>query len=254
MSYADSLLASGERVVRRGTSTGSCSSGARSWAIARAAHRRRRCCSSAPDRHRQARSANAPGRARLDHARSCVVGGTRSFAWVAAPLRNEEYVITNRRVIHAEGVINKRATDSRSRRSTTPCYAVALRADVRVRRPRGPDRVRGAASSGSGCSRDANEFKKAMLEAKHDLELELARPDDAATPVDESQRGIGRCADRRRSRPHRPHRAAPLEPQPAAMTADDVTRPVAGSPTCATGARSRPRSTRRRRRELLARL
>ena len=42
----------------------------------------------------------------------CVVAGLVQFAWVALRYRNEEFVITNRRIIHTEGVLNKKSTDS----------------------------------------------------------------------------------------------------------------------------------------------
>ena len=40
------------------------------------------------------------------------VYGIAAFLWGILRYRNEEYLITNRRLIHAEGVVNKKTTDS----------------------------------------------------------------------------------------------------------------------------------------------
>src|SRR3954451_19938933 len=40
------------------------------------------------------------------------VYGVLSALWGILRYRNEEYLITNRRLIHAEGVVNKKTTDS----------------------------------------------------------------------------------------------------------------------------------------------
>ncbi len=55
--------------------------------------------------------------------------------------------------------------------------------------------------------RDAKEFKKAMLEAKHELELELSPPDDAA----DADHGDGHADVRARPAPPRlpPHARDP---------------------------------------------
>ena len=89
--------------------------------------------------------------------------------------------------------------------------------------------------------RDAGDFKRAMLEAKHELELELsgARPMPAPPLRDRAAgsavraRGPVAPAGRRRAGP--PRRPPPPAPAPAAaassapsqMSADDVTRTLA---------------------------
>ena len=40
------------------------------------------------------------------------IGGIAVFAWTALRFINQEYVLTNRRVIQVEGVLNRSATDS----------------------------------------------------------------------------------------------------------------------------------------------
>ena len=49
-------------------------------------------------------------------------GGLAVLGWTTLRYLNQEYVLTNRRVIQLQGVLNKTTLDSGSRRSTTrPC-------------------------------------------------------------------------------------------------------------------------------------
>jgi uncharacterized membrane protein YdbT with pleckstrin-like domain len=105
-----------------------------------------------------------------------VIYGIVAMAWGVLQYRNEEYVITNRRIIHAEGVINKRATDSSLEKIND-----AVLVETFLGRIFGFGDLDVLTASESGIEklrmlRDAKSFKKAMLEAKHELELELARP------------------------------------------------------------------------------
>jgi hypothetical protein len=102
--------------------------------------------------------------------------GVLSVIWGALTFRAEEYVITTRRIIHAEGVINKRATDSSLEKINDAVLVESLFGrifgfgdlDVLTASESGIEKLR--------MLRDAKDFKKAMLEAKHELELELSRP------------------------------------------------------------------------------
>jgi hypothetical protein len=103
-------------------------------------------------------------------------GGLAVLFWNVLRYRNEEYVITSRRIIHAEGVVNKRATDSSLEKINDAILSESLFGrllgfgdlDVLTASESGIERLR--------MLRNAKAFKKAMLEAKHDLELELSRP------------------------------------------------------------------------------
>lgn len=107
------------------------------------------------------------------------------IAWVWLRYRNEEYTITSRRIIHSEGVINKRATDSSLEKINDAILAESLFGrmfgfgdlDVLTASESGIERLR--------MLRDAKTFKKAMLEAKHELEIELSRPTMPAMRVQE---------------------------------------------------------------------
>ena len=72
-----------------------------------------------------------------------VVGGLGYLAWESLRWTNREFVVTTRRVLQMEGVINKRVMRQLAREDQRrDPDAVAVRPDVRLRRPRDPDRVR----------------------------------------------------------------------------------------------------------------
>jgi len=105
-----------------------------------------------------------------------LVLGLLSGLWGLLRFRSEEYVITSRRIIHSEGVINKKATDSSLEKINDAVLVESFFGrifgfgdlDVLTAAETGIEKLR--------MLRDAKEFKKAMLEAKHELELELTRP------------------------------------------------------------------------------
>ncbi len=99
-----------------------------------------------------------------------------SFAWSYLRFRNQEYVITSRRIIHTEGVINKRATDSSLEKINDAILAESIFGrifgfgdlDVLTASEMGIERLR--------MLRNAKQFKIVMIEAKHELEIEYQRP------------------------------------------------------------------------------
>src|SRR5690349_1415946 len=134
-----------------------------------------------------------------------VVIGLLSGLWGLLRFRAEEYVITTRRIIHSEGVINKKATDSSLEKINDAVLVESFFGrifgfgdlDVLTASESGIEKLR--------MLRDAKEFKKAMLEAKHELEIEITRPTMA--PI--------------RSEPAPAAPAAPVE-TPEIDTADEV--------------------------------
>jgi hypothetical protein len=104
------------------------------------------------------------------------VVGILFIGWSWLRYQNEEYVVTSRRIIHAEGVINKKATDSSLEKINDAILLESLAGrvfgfgdlDVLTASEIGIEKLR--------MLRDAKGYKKAMLEAKHDLELEYTRP------------------------------------------------------------------------------
>ncbi len=137
-----------------------------------------------------------------------VVIGVVSFVWGALTYRAEEYVVTSRRLVHAQGVINKRASDSSLEKINDAILVESI-----FGRVFGFGNLEVLTASESGIEklqmlRDAKEFKKAMLEAKHELELEYTRP--TMPPVQAP------------TAPTAPAAAAAPAATAAAMSADDV--------------------------------
>ena len=169
-----------------------------------------------------------------------VVIGVASFAWGALSFRSQEYVITSRRLIHAEGVINKKASDSSLEKIND-----AILVESVFGRMFGFGNLEVLTASESGIEqlrmlRDAKDFKKAMLEAKHELELELTRP--TMPPV--------RAAEPAPAPAPVPAPAAPAAPHPRPRWTPRTRSPTRSRAwgTCGTRASSAPRSSTRRRR------
>ena len=174
-----------------------------------------------------------------------VIGGLLYLGWQILRWQNEEFVVTSRRVLQTEGVVNKRVDRQLAREDQRrDPDRVDLRPDVRLRRPRDPDGVRESGSRASGCSAEADDFKRTMLDAKHELELELSGARPMPGPAIRTGAPLAAAAGRPRRR--RARRTG------GPGGGRDVRRrrrrgPSPASPTCATAARSAPRSTRRRR-------
>jgi hypothetical protein len=149
-----------------------------------------------------------------------VVGGLLYAAWQLLRWQNEEFAVTSRRVLKTEGVLNKSIVDSSLEKIND-----AILTESVFGRIFGFGNLEILTASESGISnlrmlREADDFKRAMLDAKHDLELELsgARPmpgpalrAGAPSPAPGGVGGSG----------------AGAAPGPASMTADDVTRTLA---------------------------
>jgi hypothetical protein len=107
-----------------------------------------------------------------------VVGGLLYLLWQILRWQNEEFVVTSRRVLQTEGVVNKRVVDSSLEKINDAVLTQSLFGrmfgfgdlDILTASEAGISRLR--------MLRQADDFKRAMLDAKHDLELELsgARP------------------------------------------------------------------------------
>jgi hypothetical protein len=151
-----------------------------------------------------------------------VVGGLLYTAWQILRWQNEEFVVTTRRVLQTEGVVNKRVVDSSLEKINDAVLTQSMFGrifgfgdlDILTASEAGISRLR--------MLREADDFKRAMLDAKHELELELsgARPMPgpalrAATPSVPIP-------------PPGPSAAPPpAAAAPTTMSADDVTRTLA---------------------------
>ena len=154
-----------------------------------------------------------------------VVGGLLSLGWQVLRWQNEEFVVTSRRVLETQGVVNKRVVDSSLEKINDAILTESL-----FGRIFGFGDLEILTASESGISRlrmlrQADDFKRTMLDAKHELELELsgakpmpspalraAMPSAPAARVDAASGDLA---------------AAAASGPPSAMSADDVTRTLA---------------------------
>lgn len=103
------------------------------------------------------------------------VGGVAFLAWATLRYLNQEYVITNRRVMQVEGVVNKRATDSSLEKINDAALTQSIFGrmfgfgdlDILTAAEQGIERFRMIV--------DPIGFKRAMLDAKHEYEVGMER-------------------------------------------------------------------------------
>ena len=109
-------------------------------------------------------------------------GGIAVFAWTILRFRNQEYVLTDRRVIGVEGVLNRRATDS----SLEKINDAVLSQSVFGRMLDFGDLTVQTASEGGiepmTMIRGPIAFKRAMFDAKHAYDVETERSGRAPGP------------------------------------------------------------------------
>jgi uncharacterized membrane protein YdbT with pleckstrin-like domain len=109
-------------------------------------------------------------------------GGLAVAVWTALRYVNQEYVLTNRRVIQVEGVLNRNSTDS----SLEKINDAVLTQSVFGRMfDFGDLTVLTASESGIETMRMIRSpivYKKKMLDAKHDYEVDMERAGWAPTP------------------------------------------------------------------------
>lgn len=107
-------------------------------------------------------------------AAALVVGGLAVLAWHILRYLNQEYVLTNRRVVQVAGVLNKTSTDSSLEKINDARLSQSVFGrifnfgdlDILTAADTGVERFR--------MIRGPIEFKKAMLDAKHEYERDVA--------------------------------------------------------------------------------
>jgi hypothetical protein len=163
------------------------------------------------------------------------VGGLALLFWTTLRYLNQEYVLTNRRVIQVEGVINKRAVDSSLEKINDAVLEQSIfgRAlgfgDLKILT------ASEAAISDFKMLVHPIAFKKAMLEAKHEYERDVAggsyadAPPLRSTPVGEPGAATGVPAAATAVDPDATNVVAtPVgSSEPAALDADELTRTLA---------------------------
>jgi hypothetical protein len=150
-----------------------------------------------------------------------VVGGLLYILWQALRWRSEEYIVTSRRVLRMEGVVNKRVIDSSLEKINDAVLTQSI-----FGRMFGFGDLEILTASETGISRlrmlrQPDDFKRAMLDAKHELELELSGAKPLPGPP------IRMPSAPREPAPGVAPAPAPSPASPAAraeLTADEVTR------------------------------
>ncbi len=157
-----------------------------------------------------------------------VVGGLLSFGWQVLRWQNEEFVVTSRRVLKTEGVVNKRVIDSSLEKINDAILTESI-----FGRMFGFGDLEILTASESGISllrmlRQPDQFKRAMLDAKHELEMELSGARPLPSPAIRTAAPLV-PASPAPAQPATPPPAppAPAAPASAAVSADDVTRTLA---------------------------
>jgi hypothetical protein len=173
-----------------------------------------------------------------------LIVGVLNFIWVALTFRSNEYVLTNRRVMQVGGVINKHSTDSSLEKINDAALSQSFFGrifnfgdlDVLTASEAGIERFR--------MIHDPVQFKKTMLDVKHDYELEMTRGPVPSSPplrapVESAYEPVGDETSSVDVSPPPPPAPAPApvtpppvappppEPAPTRMTAEEVTRTLA---------------------------
>jgi hypothetical protein len=152
-----------------------------------------------------------------------VVGGLIFFGWQVLRWTNEEYIVTSRRVLQSEGVVNKRVVDSSLEKINDAILTQSIFGrifgfgdlDILTASESGISRLR--------MLRQPDDFKRAMLDAKHDLELELSGARPLPSPA---LRAVAPTPTAPPGAPS-PSSAAATPAPGSSMSADDVTRTLA---------------------------
>ncbi len=156
-----------------------------------------------------------------------MIGGLLSFGWQVLHWQNEEFVVTTRRVLQMEGVVNKRVVDSSLEKINDAVLSQSL-----FGRMFGFGDLDILTASESGISRlrmlrQADDFKRSMLEAKHELEQELSGARPMPGPAIRTGAPAMTPTAAAAPAPVAAPATAPRPPEPASMSADDVTRTLA---------------------------
>jgi hypothetical protein len=206
-----------------------------------------------------------------------LIGGIVGLVWEALKYRNQEYVLTNRRVIQVGGVVNKHSTDSSLEKINDAALTQSVFGrmfgfgdlDILTAAETGIDRFR--------MIHDPIAFKRAILDAKHEYEQDMSRgpmpvsPPLRATPESQpSARPVERPLPPRDPDetsstaisagvpPAGPAVAPPRPPEPAPgpprMSGDEVTRTLASLADLRDRGAISPEEFEAKKSELLARL
>jgi hypothetical protein len=184
-----------------------------------------------------------------------VIGGLAVLGWHLLRYLNQEYVLTNRRVLQVAGVLNKTSTDSSLEKINDARLSQSVFGrifgfgdlDILTAAETGVERFR--------MIRDPVGFKKAMLDAKHEYEREVAGPGFAPSPPlrSDPNRPIaapaaGRTGDETVSS------GTPGRPPTAALSSEELTRTLSSLADLRDRGAISPEEFERKKADLLSRL
>jgi hypothetical protein len=153
------------------------------------------------------------------------IGGILVAIWTALRYINQEYVLTNRRVLQVEGVLNRNSTDSSLEKINDAVLSQSLFGRIF---DFGDLTVLTASESGIDKMRMLRSpiaFKKAMLDAKHEAEVDMERAGWApAPPIRDGATASG---------PGAPAPSGPAPAQPASDSPTGSVNTVGGSASAA---------------------
>ena len=160
-----------------------------------------------------------------------IIGGLAVVGWSVVDFLNHEYVLTNRRVIEVEGVLNKRSADSSLEKINDAILVQTL-----LGRIFGFGDLEVLTASEAGISEfrmliDPIKFKRKMLDAKHEYEMDTAGgyiggpPLRTTPPSGPGPAASGGPSPTEEVSPPPVRGAAPVPPaEPARMSSDELTR------------------------------
>jgi hypothetical protein len=180
------------------------------------------------------------------------IGGLLLLGWTILRYMNQEYVLTNRRVVEVEGVLNKKVTDS----SLEKVNDIVLTQSV-FGRMFGFGDLEILTASESGVSRfrmlvQPVRFKREMLDAKHEYERDIAGSGYVTSPPFRAESyGGGPPTDDTVSTPLPP--AVPAAPAQA-LSREEVTQTINSLADLRDRGAISPEEFERKKADLLARL
>jgi hypothetical protein len=171
------------------------------------------------------------------------IGGLVFLVWATLRYLNTEFVLTNRRVVQVEGVVNKRATDSSLEKINDAVLTQSIFGrmfgfgdlDILTAAEAGIERFRMII--------DPIAFKRAMLDAKHEYEVDMERAGWQPSPPIRAAAATGSAASGSDARPT--GAAGSTGPtssgEPAARPAPAPAAPAPAAPASAPAAAHAPR-------------
>lgn len=153
------------------------------------------------------------------------IAGIALLAWIVLRYLNQEYILTNRRVIAVEGVLNKKVTDSSLEKINDAVLTQSIFGRIFGF---GDLEVLTASEAGISLFRmliDPMAFKRAMLDAKHEYERDLAGGGYAGSPPLRAESiPLATPAGVVQAPPSEETVSTPVPPRPAAPTGEPLTR------------------------------